>query len=79
MITLIRDQKQIVVDFSFWQQSRRERYKQLIEDAGGVWKLIYLSVHADELHRRLNIRSKRFYERGFFYYGRNIDFFSEWF
>ncbi|WP_053355121.1 AAA family ATPase [Fictibacillus sp. FJAT-27399] len=60
MVVLIQEKKQVVVDFSFWQRSRRERYKQLIEDAGGVWKVIYLKVPPDELRRRLNIRSQRF-------------------
>lgn len=50
----------VVVDFSFWQRKRRNDYKKLIEDGGGVWKLIYLKVHPNELCERLRIRSQRF-------------------
>ncbi|KZZ83512.1 AAA family ATPase [Bacillus sp. SJS] len=57
---LIRNRKSVVIDFSFWQRARRNTYKQLIEEAGGEWKLIYLKVHPDELRKRLKIRSKRF-------------------
>lgn len=57
---LIHDKKSVVVDFSFWQRSRREQYKKIIEEAGGMWKLIYLKVHPDDLRKRLKIRSQRF-------------------
>ena len=60
LIKLIRDKKPVVIDFSFWQRAKREQYKQLIEEAGGKWKLIYLKVHPDELRERLKIRNKRF-------------------
>jgi hypothetical protein len=39
---------------------RRNDYKQLIEEHGGVWELIYLKVEPDELRQRLLIRSERF-------------------
>lgn len=57
---LIQDKKQVVVDSSFWSRSARNEYKRHIEDAGGIWKLIYLKVHPDELRKRLKIRSQRF-------------------
>lgn len=60
MVDLIRNLKDVVVDFSFWQRARRERYKQLIEGAGGAWRLIYLKVAPDELRKRLKLRSQRF-------------------
>jgi predicted kinase len=60
MVTLIQNKQHVVVDFSFWQRSRREGYKQLIEDAGGEWRLVYLKVHPDDLRERLKIRSRRF-------------------
>ncbi|MDR0136608.1 ATP-binding protein [Metabacillus idriensis] len=60
MVTFIQNQENVVVDFSFWQRSRRNQYKQLIEAAGGKWKLIYLKVHPYELRKRLKIRSQRF-------------------
>ncbi|WP_088044702.1 ATP-binding protein [Bacillus sp. EAC] len=60
LVKLIQNKQHVVVDFSFWQRSRREKYKQLIEAAGGKWKLIYLKVHLNDLRKRLEIRSQRF-------------------
>ncbi|PAE31571.1 AAA family ATPase [Bacillus sp. 7884-1] len=60
LVKLIQDKQRVVVDFSFWQRSRRNQYKQLIEEAGGKWKLIYLKVHPNVLRKRLKIRSQRF-------------------
>lgn len=57
---LIQAKKQVVVDSSFWNRSERAEYKQLIENSGGKWRLVYLKVHPDELRRRLKIRSQRF-------------------
>jgi tRNA uridine 5-carbamoylmethylation protein Kti12 len=60
LVKLIQDKKQVVVDSSFWQRSERDEFKQLIENSGGKWRLIYLKVHPDELRKRLKIRSQRF-------------------
>ncbi|SEC40567.1 ATP-binding protein [Paenibacillus sp. GP183] len=60
LVKLIQDNKQVVVDSSFWQRSERDEFKQLIENSGGKWRLIYLKVHPDELRKRLKIRSQRF-------------------
>ncbi|KUP20774.1 ATP-binding protein [Paenibacillus sp. DMB5] len=56
----IQERKPAVVDSSFWNKAERDKYKRLIEEAGGRWKLIYLKVHPDELRRRLKVRSERF-------------------
>ncbi|WP_150272742.1 AAA family ATPase [Paenibacillus tepidiphilus] len=60
LVQLIQDGKPLVVDSSFWRRSEREKYKQLIEEAGGEWKLLYLKVQPDELRKRLKLRSERF-------------------
>ncbi|WP_036688308.1 AAA family ATPase [Paucisalibacillus globulus] len=60
LLKFIQENKKIVLDSSFWSRSEREKYKQLIEENGGKWKLIYLKVDDNELRRRLEIRSKRF-------------------
>ena len=60
LIQLVHDKQQVVIDFSFWDRTRRDRYKQLIERSGGKWKLIYIKVHPDDLRERLKIRNKRF-------------------
>jgi len=49
-----------VVDFSFWQQSKRNEYKRLIEAGGAKWVLIYLKVHPKVIRERLRIRGERF-------------------
>lgn len=60
LVHLLNGKRNVVIDFSFWQRTRRNEYKKLIEDEGGVWKLIYLKVHPNELRERLRIRSQRF-------------------
>lgn len=60
IVQCVQDKKQVVIDSSFWSRSERNEYKQLIENAGGQWALIYLKVHPDELRRRLKARSVRF-------------------
>jgi predicted kinase len=60
LIKLISEKKQVVIDFSFWERAKRDKYKQLIENSGGKWKLIYIKVHPDDLRERLKIRNKRF-------------------
>ena len=60
LIKLIQDKQQVVIDFSFWNRETRDQYKQLIEKAGGKWKLIYLKVHEEDLRERLKKRNKRF-------------------
>lgn len=60
IVQYVQDKKQVVIDSSFWSRSERNEYKQLIENAGGQWALIYLKVHPDELRRRLKARSVRF-------------------
>ncbi|MWC27575.1 AAA family ATPase [Paenibacillus sp. MMS18-CY102] len=60
LITHVRNQRCVVVDFSFWARKRRDEYKRIIEEAGGRWALIYLKVRPEELRERLRIRSERF-------------------
>ncbi|MCU9613472.1 ATP-binding protein [Caldibacillus lycopersici] len=60
LVKLIQNKQPVVIDFSFWDRSRRNAHKQLIEESGGKWKLIYLKVHPDDLRKRLKIRNQRF-------------------
>jgi hypothetical protein len=48
-----------VVDFAFWRRANRNRYKQLVDGAGGTWILIYLKADPAELRRRLDLRARR--------------------
>ncbi|MCA0151071.1 ATP-binding protein [Rossellomorea vietnamensis] len=60
LIKLIHDKQQVVIDFSFWDRERRNRYKKLIEDSGGKWMLVYLKVQERDLRERLKVRNQRF-------------------
>lgn len=60
LVKLILNKDQVVVDSSFWRKSERVEYKQLIEAAGGKWRLVYLKVNHNDLRNRLKIRSSRF-------------------
>ncbi len=60
LVALVEQGRDVVVDFSFWQRAARDRYKRLIEDAGGSWRLIYLKADQVLLRRRLLERSGRF-------------------
>lgn len=50
----------VVLDSSLWQRSRRDECKHLVEQAGGRWRLIYLSADEDLLRERLSRRAGRF-------------------
>jgi predicted kinase len=60
LLILIAEGRNIIVDSSFWQQSRRDQYKRLVEQAGGRWRLIYLQADPELLRRRLTARAARF-------------------
>jgi len=60
LVALVEQGRDVVVDFSFWQRAARVRYKRLIEDAGGSWRLIYLKADLVALRLRLHERSRRF-------------------
>lgn len=60
LVELIGLGRDVVVDFSFWQRAERDRYKQLIEEAGASWELVYLKVDPAVLRERLTARSARF-------------------
>jgi len=60
LVELIGEGRDVVVDFSFWQRERRDRYKRIIEQAGARWRLIYLKAGPTLLRTRLDERSRRF-------------------
>jgi predicted kinase len=41
LVDLVRQGKDVVVDFSFFRRSSREAYRKLVEDAGGAVELVY--------------------------------------
>lgn len=60
LVRLIREGRDVVVDFSFWRRRMRDDYKRLVETAGGRWRLVYLKTDPDVLRQRLDFRSERF-------------------
>jgi len=55
----IRAGHSVVLDYGLWLRTEREAYKELVEAAGGSWRLIYLKVDRAELLRRLAERNVR--------------------
>lgn len=55
----IRNGQAVVIDSSFWSRAHRDDFKAVVEEAGGVWRLIYLQADPDLLRRRLADRRER--------------------
>jgi predicted kinase len=60
LVALIEAGRDVVVDFSFWERAARDRYKRLVDGAGGRWELVYLKVGPEQLRERLAARRGRF-------------------
>src|SRR6266566_3172220 len=60
LLSLLAEGRDVVVDSSFWQRSRRQECKQLVEQAGGRWRLVYLRAGPALLRARLHGRAERF-------------------
>lgn len=56
---LIRQGKNVVIDFSFWSREKQALYKGIIEKAGGTAELVYLKASKETLRRRLDKRNQR--------------------
>lgn len=57
MISLINDEKNVVVDFSFWNKDNRNLYKNIIENTGGTVELVYMKASIELLWNRLQKRN----------------------
>jgi predicted kinase len=55
----IKRNHSVVVDYGFWRRNSRDFYKQLIEENGGKWRLIYLKASPEVLLSRLKERNQR--------------------
>lgn len=60
LVDLLAVQHPTVLDFSFWNRSLRDAYKQLIVQHGCQWTLLYLRATPALLRARLAVRSQRF-------------------
>lgn len=58
MVVLIKQGKDLVLDFSYWSKEKREIYRKLIINAGGMPKLIYMKADKELLKKRLQIRNQ---------------------
>lgn len=60
LITYLKQQQSLVIDYSFWKRSNREKYKALVESYGAECGIIFLKVNYETLKGRLKTRSTRF-------------------
>ena len=56
---LVAEGRDVVWDHGLWPRKDRDAMKQLVESAGGQWRLLYFPVKRDELLRRLVERNER--------------------
>jgi predicted kinase len=47
----------VILDFSFAHKETRDEWKNLIEQGGGRWILVYMDVEFDEIRRRVRERN----------------------
>ncbi|MFI7462807.1 AAA family ATPase [Nonomuraea sp. NPDC049646] len=59
LIELVRAGRDVVVDWGLWLRRDREDWKKLVEQAGGLWRLVYFDVPRRELLLRLAERNLR--------------------
>lgn len=59
LLSLIDSGQDVVLDHGFWSREIRDNYKQLIDKAGGCWRLLFFNVPIDEIHGRLIGRNPR--------------------
>lgn len=60
LVQLLEQSRNVVLDYGreFWTRQSRDRYKRLIEEHGGHWKLIYLRADRELLLERLRERNR---------------------
>lgn len=59
LIGLLAAGQSVVLDYGFWERSNRNHFKQLIEEHGGTWQLLYFKADKDTLLERLEQRNER--------------------
>lgn len=59
LIDLLKNRRSVILDTGFWTKAERNKYKKLIEENGGEWRLIYFKISPKELAKRLEERNKR--------------------
>ncbi|MGC4967330.1 ATP-binding protein [Streptomyces globisporus] len=56
---LVAEGRHVVWDHGLWPRKDRDAMKELVEAAGGRWRLLYFPVEREELLRRLAERNER--------------------
>ncbi|MEU3904092.1 ATP-binding protein [Streptomyces goshikiensis] len=56
---LVAAGRDVVWDHGLWARQQREAMKDVVQAAGGRWRLLYFPVGRDELLRRLTERNER--------------------
>ncbi len=59
LVELLEAGRSVALDYGLWERSNRDRYKRLIEEHGGRWRLIYFKADPELLRRRLAERNRR--------------------
>ncbi|WP_432085983.1 AAA family ATPase [Streptomyces sp. bgisy095] len=59
LAALVAEGRDVVWDHGLWPRKDRDAMKELVESAGGRWRLLYFPVERDELLRRLVERNDR--------------------
>lgn len=58
IVNYIKEDKNLVIDFSFWSKSNRKYYKNFLEELGADIQLIYLKIDKEALKKRIESRNK---------------------
>ncbi|KAI8817757.1 AAA domain-containing protein [Fimicolochytrium jonesii] len=58
LVELLKEGRNVVLDYSFWEKRDRERYRGVIEECGGRALVVHLSVPKDVLRERLEKRGR---------------------
>lgn len=59
LVDLVRQGRNVVVDFSFWKRSARDAYRQIVTENGGQAELVYFRVPPNVLRERVSERSSQ--------------------
>lgn len=56
LVDLVRQRRDVVVDFSFWARISRDDYRRIVAENGGETELVYLRVPPDVIRERVGKR-----------------------
>lgn len=59
MLELLAQKQSFILDYGYWRREHREKHKELIEDYGAKWKLIYFKADVTLLAERVDSRNRR--------------------